>query len=77
MFYRNSDGMIGRDFVLEIHENFSVIIFVALIQKLIWGETVAWNPKVSFRHLCCFMEKVHYGSCTVWEVLSSVPLVLW
>lgn len=56
-FRRNGDGMTGRDFVLEIHETFSVIISIALIQKLIRGDTVPWNHKVSFKYLYCFGEK--------------------
>lgn len=76
MFYRSSDGMTGRDFGWEIYETFSVIIFVALIQKWIWEETVTWNQKVSFRYSCCFREKVLYSSYTIWEVIGEARSVV-
>lgn len=68
--------MTGRDFGWEIYETFSVIIFVALIQKWIWEETVAWNRKVSFRYSCCFQEKVLYSSYSIWEVVGEAGSVV-
>lgn len=43
---------------------------VALVQELIWGETVTQNHEVSFRYSSPFREEVHYRSYTIWEAMG-------